>query len=339
MPMKVGLMVAGSLAVAIPVILGITHAPELRAQAQEVPKFEVASVRPSPPLQLPLVTGFRMGMFLDAGRVEFKLMSLRDLILIAYRIKPFQLPGTPEWMTTEVFDIQATIPQNVSIKMPEMHCASDERPCRVSTTKVPEMLQALLVERFGLKIRRENKQMPVYALTVAKGGPKFKEVPPDDPQAEPVFLKPPEGGIVAGVGGFDDAAPVRIGPAVGHGDGSPGLDRRGIPTAGWLHMEIPKATTAQLANRLTSMVDQPVVDRTGLTGTYEIGFDVPSGDVRRSIEGPMPGKLPRAAPPPDDPTGESIFQSVQSLGLRLQKDKAAIETIVVEHIEKTPTQN
>jgi uncharacterized protein (TIGR03435 family) len=201
------------------------------------------------------------------------------------------------------------------------------------------MLQALLAERFGLKIRRENRELPVYALTVAKGGPRFKEVPPDDPQAEPVVPKPPEGGIVAGVGGFDDATPVRIGLAGGRGDGSPIFDRRGNPTAESLHMEIPKATMAQFANKLTSMVDRPVVDRTGLTGTYEIGFDVPSQGVRRMIMMPMPGKTPSAAPPPEDPTGGSIFQSVQSLGLRLEKDKAAIEAIVVEHIEKTPTEN
>jgi uncharacterized protein (TIGR03435 family) len=125
----------------------------------------------------------------------------------------------------------------------------------------------------------------------------------------------------------------------GRGDGSPVFDRRGNPTAESLHMEIPKATMARLANILTSMVDRPVVDRTGLTGTYEIGFDVPSQDVRRAVMMPMPGKIPRAAPPPEDPTGGSIFQSVQSLGLRLEKDKAAIETIVVEHIEKTPTEN
>jgi uncharacterized protein (TIGR03435 family) len=53
----------------------------------------------------------------------------------------------------------------------------------------------------------------------------------------------------------------------------------------------------------------------------------------------MPGKLPSAAPPPEDPAGGSIFESVQSLGLRLKKDKATIETIVIEHIEKTPTEN
>jgi uncharacterized protein (TIGR03435 family) len=113
-------------------------------------------------------------------------------------------------------------------------------------------------------------------------------------------------------------------------------------------MEIPKATMARLADTLTSMVDRPVVDRTGLTGKYEIGFDVPSQNVRRAVMMPMPGKIPRAPLPPDpgpggvaapDPTGGSMFQSVQSLGLRLEKDKAVIETIVVEHIEKTPTEN
>jgi Protein of unknown function (DUF3738) len=114
LPKKVGLMLAGILAVAIPVILGITNAPELRAQAESVPKFEVASVRPSPPLQLPLVAPIRIGMSMDAGRVDIRLMSLRDLIIVAYRIKPYQLPGTPDWMTTEVFDILATIPQGVS---------------------------------------------------------------------------------------------------------------------------------------------------------------------------------------------------------------------------------
>jgi uncharacterized protein (TIGR03435 family) len=337
---KARLVLAGILAVAIPVILGITNAPELRAQAESAPKFEVASVRPSPPLQLPLVAPFRMGISMDGGRVEFKLMSLRDLILIAYRIKPYQLTGGPDWLAIDVFDIAATIPQGVSaIRAPEMQCVSDERPCSVSATKVPEMLQALLAERFGLRIRREDKEMPVYALSVARGGPKFREVPPDDPQAAADFPKPPEGGIVVGVGGTVDPAVVRIGPVGGHGDGSPIFDGRGHPTAESLHMEIPRATMARFAGILTSMVDRPVVDRTGLTGTYEIGFDVPSQEATRAVMMPMPGKIPRAAPPAEDPTGGSIFQSVQALGLRLEKDRAAIETIVVEHIEKTPTEN
>jgi len=317
---KVGLLVAGVLAVAIPVTLGITNAPALRAQAQSAPKFEVASVRPSPPLRLPIVEPFRAGMFIDPGRVDIRYMSLHDLIIVAYRIKPFQLAATPDWMTTEVFDILATIPAGVS------------------KSQVPEMLQALLTERFGLKIRRESREMPVYALTVAKGGPKLKEVPPDDPEAAPVPPKPGAGTVV-GVGGMVDPAQVRIKPAGGRDDGSPIFDRRGNTSADSLYMEIPKATTARLAGILTSMADRPVVDRTGLTGTYEIGFDVPSQDVKRAVMMPMPGKIARAAPPEEEPTGGSIFRSVQSLGLRLEKDKAAIETIVVEHIEKTPPAN
>jgi len=327
LPKMVGLMLAGILAVAI-----LTKAPELRAQGESVAKFEVASVKPSPPLQLPLVAPIRMGMSIDAARVDIRLMSLRDLIIVAFRIKPYQLPGTPDWMTTEVFDIVATIPAGVS------------------RATVPEMLQSLLAERFGLRIRRESKEMPVYALTVAKGGPKLREVPPDDPEAEPVSPKAPKGGLIAGVGGMTDSVPVRVGPAGNRGAAAGSVfDSRGNPTAESLRMEIPKATMARFANILTSMVDRPVVDRTGLTGTYDIGFDAPSQNVTRAVMAPMPGKIPRVAPPPDagpygvtaaDPSGGgSIFQSVQSLGLRLEKDRAAIETIVIEHIEKTPTGN
>jgi uncharacterized protein (TIGR03435 family) len=259
-------------------------------------------------------------------------MSLRDLIILAYRIKPHQLPGTPEWMTTEVFDILATTPLSASIvKAP----CGDERPCRVSTTKVPEMLQSLLAERFGLRIRREAKEMPVYTLAVVKGGPKFKEVPPEDLQAGLEFMKPREGGLVAGFGG----APAHVGAPSGLAAGSPLLDGRGGPAVESLHVEIPKATMGQFADGLTSMVDRPVVDSTGLTGTYELEFDAPSRNVRWTFQGPMPGKLPVAPPPAADPEGGSVIQSVQSLGLRLEKDQAAIEIIVIEHIEKAPTEN
>ncbi len=79
-------------------------------------------------------------MVLDGAHVDIRLMSLRDLIILAYRIKPYQLPGTPDWMKTEVFDIVATIPQGVT------------------SAAVPEMLQALLAERFGLRIHRESRR-------------------------------------------------------------------------------------------------------------------------------------------------------------------------------------
>ena len=332
LPKKAALALAGILAVAIPIIPGVVNAPELRAQTESAAKFEVASVHASPPLQLPLGGPIRIGVFLDGSRVEIRYMSLRDLMVLAYRIKPYQLEGTASWMTTEVFDILATIPGGASTV--DAPCG-DARPCRVSATRVPEMLQSLLAERFGLKIRHESREMPVYALTVAKGGPKFEEVPPDDPKAELEFLKPSAGGVVANLGG----APSRIGAGSGSEAGARMLDARGHPMMESFHIETAKATMGQLADGLTSMVDLPVVDRTGLAGTYALGFDAPSENVSRLFIGPMPGKPALAPLPPSDPEGGSVFQSVQPLGLRLEKDKAAIETIVIEHIEKTPTEN
>src|SRR5262249_30809977 len=158
--------------------------------------------------------------------VDIRLMSLRDLIILAYRIKPYQLTG-PDWMATTPFDIIATIPAGVP------------------KTKVPEMLQSLLAERFGLKIRREKKEMPVYALTVARGGRKSKEVRADDPEAEPAFPKAPEGGTVLMVGGVRNPAPIRVAPTGGRGDAS---DPMKVAAAnGAVHMELPKATMARLA--------------------------------------------------------------------------------------------
>src|SRR5215469_4421584 len=125
--------------------------------------FEVATVKPA---QLPtpqqMMSGkAHIGMNVDGARVDIGAMSLADLIRIAYKVKTYQISG-PEWLKTERFDVMGKIPEGVS------------------KDKVPEMLQALLAERFGLKLHREPQEHPIYALIVAKGGPKLKESPPDE---------------------------------------------------------------------------------------------------------------------------------------------------------------
>src|SRR5271154_1013421 len=107
--------------------------PDAQASA-----FDVASVKPAAdPGMVPMIClvpcspGERLTV--EGARVDIRYMSLSRLILTAYRLKPYQLSG-PDWMKTQRFDIMAKVPEGVS------------------KDKVPEMLQALLAERFQLSI-------------------------------------------------------------------------------------------------------------------------------------------------------------------------------------------
>jgi len=101
-----------------------------------------------------------VGMKIDAARVDIGSMSLAELIRIAYRVKAYQVSG-PDWMASERFDVLAKLPEGAS------------------SAQVPEMLQALLAERFKLTMHRESKEHAVYALVVGRNGPKLKESAPD----------------------------------------------------------------------------------------------------------------------------------------------------------------
>ena len=95
-----------------------------------------------------------------APRSAPRSLSLDNLIAIAYRVKRYQISG-PDWMASERFDIAAKLPAGAAEK------------------EIPEMLQALLEDRFQMKMHRESRELPVYALVVGKGGPKMQESPAD----------------------------------------------------------------------------------------------------------------------------------------------------------------
>ncbi len=150
-------LIAVGLAVATSPVFGQTPAAG--------PAFEVASIKPAPPLT---ATGkFHAGMTIDAARVDIGYLSLADLIPIAFAVKPYQVSG-PSWMPAQRFDIMAKMPEGSSKE------------------QVPEMLKALLEERFKLVSHRESKEHAVYALVVGKNGPKLKEsTEPDTPEDAP----------------------------------------------------------------------------------------------------------------------------------------------------------
>ena len=151
-----------------------------------------------------------------------------------------------------------------------------------------QMLQTMLADRFKLAVHRGSKEAPVYNLVVAKGGPKFTATKPDAPL--PAGMTLPGGGIIV------------------PGNGAP---------------HFYNFTMGLLATALSENNDRPVVDKTGLTGRYDIVLPAPE----RSVDGA----------PPADPEAERM-EMVKSLGLRLEHAKEDIEVLVIDHIEK-PTAN
>jgi uncharacterized protein (TIGR03435 family) len=312
------------------------------ASAQQPPlQFEVASVKASSPLDVQKVmTGQqRLGMRTDAGRVDIDGLPLMQIIVTAFRVKPYQVTA-PGWvgsgMNVARFDIHATLPEGAK------------------TEQVPEMLQALLAERFKLTFHRENKEQPVYALIVGKNGPKLVESPSDLPAgdaAAPAAAAPPVGrgpGPSGLIGRGGAPAPIKAGRgAFTIAGGGTGPIRMSMSPEGVMHLEVEKMTMAQLADTLTPLVDRPVVDQTGLKGSYKFVLDLAREDMLSMVKGAgvnlPPGALgagPGGATAAADPSGGgSVFRSVEQLGLKLDSRKVPMEVIVIDHLERTPTED
>lgn len=309
--------------------------------AQQLPTFEVASVKASPPFdpQKILSGQQRLGVRMDAGRVDIDGLPLPDIINTAFRVKSYQVTE-PSWLGTGMaaprFDIHATLPAGAT------------------TEQVPEMLQVLLAERFKLTYHREKKEQSVYALIVAKGGPKLVESAPDPPASDAAAalaapsVAPGPSGLI-GRGG----PPVRM-STNGRGNftiagGGSGPMRMSMAD-GVVHIEADKLSMAQLSDTLTRMLDRPVVDQTDLKGNYKVTFDLGLEDLMSAARaagvnvppgafGTGPG-APGGAPTAPDPSGgSSIFRSVEQLGLKLDSHKTTVEQIVIDHLERAPTED
>jgi uncharacterized protein (TIGR03435 family) len=217
------------------IIFSATLAITLAAQ-----QFEVASVKPAadPPNSNLAMAMARMGDMMppgniampDAGRVRMKNMTLKRLVAAAYRLRSDRVTG-PSWMDDAWFDVEATMP------------AGAEKD------QAHEMLQALLVERFGLAFHRETKELSGYTLTVGKNGAKLQDATPPPPVDESLT---PEERSKKMVAQMQDR--MRNGPRV----------------AGGQSWHFGSTTTPQLAERLTGIVGGPVTDETGLTGKYSV---------------------------------------------------------------------
>jgi len=283
------------------------------------PAFDVASVKPAEqPERVPMFClvpcspGERLTV--SGNRVDIRWMSLRKLIFTAYRIKPYQLTG-PEWMQSQRFDIAAKLPAGAT------------------ADQVPEMLQKLLADRFKLTVHRENKDMPVVAIVIAKNGPRLEPASPDaDAQAAKAMTAPGGRGMYTGEGeaymdsdGRAMTTGASWGPVIANPprDGGPLFDLMAISMAG-------------LADLLAPHEDRPVVDMTGLKGRYrmQVSMDLPPPG-----EGGARGGRTEGINPGNDPLGDGFRKALDKAGLKLEKRNAPVATVVVDHVEKTATEN
>jgi bla regulator protein BlaR1 len=287
---KLLLASAGAAAFSLPIIFGLLHAARTWAQAvaetsKELPTFEVATVKPSIPGGMMVMTKFTPdGIWIRNAPLILIIRQATGLL----NANDDQVSGAPSWVKTEKYDIDAKVSESDVPKLDKL-----------SHMERNEMMRSVLVDRFHFAAHREIRELPVYELVVAKGGPKLKEAVPGD--TYPNGLK-------------DD-----------QGQSSPGTMRVGRGTVD--SQAIPITTFLEI---LSSLAGRTVVDKTGLTRKYDI-------ELRWSPEDSHPNS--DAGGGATEGPDVDFFTAIQEqLGLKLIPAKGPVDTLVVDHIEK-PSDN
>jgi len=262
------------------------------AAAQSAPSFEAASVKRNQSNARTI--GFQM---LPSGRVHIVNVPLYIIISLAYDL-PFQsiterLSSGPDWVRSEPYDIEAT----AGSLPPEM--TSKARQDRMKL-----MLRTLLADRFHLQLSHSAKEMPVYAVLVAKNGPRLTPAKVAEKDCAAADLNPPCHVVNGGIG-------------------------RGLHG---------KAVDIQdIAAHAENWSDRPIQDRTGLTGLYTIDTE---GWVPMQPRPPASDAAPPSAEAlaMSDPTRPTLFVIMDRLGLKLEPTKGPVDIYTIDHVER-PTEN
>jgi uncharacterized protein (TIGR03435 family) len=271
----------------------------LRGQSATKSSFEVASIKPSPAGPPSGPSGFQAG-----GRYVAHSVTASRLLVLAFRteglgtgLRPEQIVNAPGWMESARYDIEAKV-------------SGPTTAAPIADPEASTLLRSLLEDRFKLQAHMEKRELPFYALVLAKPdgtfGPTLKRSTldcdainreRDAARRENRTPQVPLGPAVCA---------LRLGQGVGTGTG---------------------ASMVTLASLLTAAVGSTVLDRTGLSG----GFDI---DVHYAVESRTNGAIADASS--DSP---SIFTAVQEqLGLKLEQRREPRDVLVIDHVER-PTED
>jgi uncharacterized protein (TIGR03435 family) len=309
---KLLLGAAGLAAIAMPVVFGLAHTmpSRMQATAETRPQFDVASVKPCDKNSPPPPSAGRGGADGSAatGRMDLPCSTLSHLIEVAYvefpngvrlprlAFKPLPIEGGPAWVKTDTFLISAE---------------TESTPTPAPTMMRGPMLQRILEDRFKLKVRRETREVPVYELTVAKGGLKIMHTEPGSCTEETLtnLGRPPAPG----------ETPLCI------------IGRRtnGNNITVWSR----GMTLNQICHYLDGIgIDRPLIDKTDVADTEK--FDI---QLEFSIDETTPGLHPRSvgdAGYQGDPLFPSLFTALQQVGLKLVPGRGPAQFVVVDSVER-----
>ena len=307
--------------------------------------FEVASIKVSPPMDTTggMRVAFRVGCnggpgTSSPGQYVCSNATLGNLINQAFNLKSYQFNQNAAGDIR--YDITAKIPAGSTKEQVRM------------------MLQNLLAERFKLAYHYDKKDSQVFELGIARNGPKMKESPPPDPApadgAQAAAVPPPPPG------------PIKLQPGP---DGMPILPtRRGgtnmMMMNGRMRMQSNDMTMEALTNFISNQLGKPVTDVTGLQSKYDITLTFApdnspgmtmgmpgGGGTQMMVMATTAGGPPPPPPPPGaaagpippggdtDPAPPLMMAVQQDLGLKLEQKKGTINLFVIDHVEKTPTEN
>jgi len=284
------------------------------AQAPAPLSFDVASIRaagPTPPHTPIAAAGEIKGGpgTDDPTRMTFTWVQVRRLLMTAFAVPIDQLSGSDWVMGQDArFDIAAVVPAGATKE------------------QANEMLINLLKERFHMTYHSEKKEFDLYALVLAKGGSKLKDAAP----ADGPLPDPPQPGTRAVAAPLDRDGFPQL-PA-----GRPGSQGRG---ANGVTRETYRMATPQMLLNMIQFELRPsrTVDKTGLTGKYDFTLAYSNmgltGPMGRSLSAtPGEADLPDSAP--------DLFTALEKqLGLKLEKSKTQLDMIVIDHMDKQPTEN
>jgi uncharacterized protein (TIGR03435 family) len=301
---KIALAATAAVAIAAPILTGVLNAPAIKAQTAPpgTPRFEVASIKPCKIEPNTL----RRGGDSSPGRLSEGCDLLADdnglgIIHRAYVVFagghpnpnwPIPIKGGPRWIHTDMYRIDAKAGGHPSMDM----------------MRGP-MFQALLEDRFKLKIHLETQQGPVYDLTLASGSSRlqpFKEGSCVQLPLTRPFPAPPSGQHYC-------------------------MDRVGLKGS----IDAEGKTLTEFGKLLNLVLDRPVVDKTGLTAKFDMHLEFARDEAAPKLL-PFP-ELP--AQPPSDSGKPTIFTAIQEqLGLKLTSSRGPVECLVIDHIER-PSEN